>query len=70
MDFLPGATQPGAVVTSHGSATDNGDFHHAKLSSFPLPSRFQFDYENDDEDEEDFETKKSALKIQSALERG
>jgi hypothetical protein len=27
MDFLPGATKPGAVVASHGSATDNGDFH-------------------------------------------
>jgi hypothetical protein len=35
-----------------------------------LPPRFRFDYENDDEDEKDFETKKSALKIQGALESG
>jgi hypothetical protein len=27
MDILPGATEHGAVVAPHGSATDNGDFH-------------------------------------------
>ena len=27
MDFLPGVTEPGAVVAPHGPATDNGDFH-------------------------------------------
>jgi len=62
MDFLSGATEHGAVVAPHGPATDNGDFHHSKSSSFPFPPpRSRFDYENDDE--EDFETKKSALKI-------
>jgi hypothetical protein len=57
MDFPPGATEPGAVVAPHGPATDNGDFHHSKSSSFPPRSRF--DYENDDEDGEDFETKRA-----------
>jgi hypothetical protein len=27
MDFLPGVTESGAVVTSHGPATDDGYFH-------------------------------------------
>jgi hypothetical protein len=33
MDILPGATEHGAVVAPHGSATDNGDFHEITRQS-------------------------------------
>jgi hypothetical protein len=30
MDFIPGAAKPGAIITSQGPASDNGDFHNGK----------------------------------------